>query len=78
MTEVATIAADVDGKRVLCRISSKDLQKKYLASPDEPMKIVTKHRTELESAARILIEKKEFKDDGSILISYKDLQAVKL
>ena len=73
MTEVATIAADVDGKRVLCRISSKDLQKKYLISTEEPMKAVTKHRPELESAARILIEKKDFEDDGSILIAYKDL-----
>jgi hypothetical protein len=73
MTEVATIAADVDGKRVLCRISSKDLQKKYLTSADEPMKVVTKHRPELETAARVLIEKKDFEEDGSILISFKDL-----
>ncbi len=73
MTEVATIAADVDGRRILCRISSKDLQKKYLASAEEPMKAVTKHRPELESAARTLIEKKDFEDDGSILIAYKDL-----
>ena len=73
MTEVATIAADVDGKRILCRISSKDLQKKYHASAEEPMETVTNYRSELESAARILIENKDFEDDGSIVITYKDL-----
>ena len=73
MTEVATIAADVDGKRILCRISSKDLQKKYRASAKEPMKTVTQYRIELENAARLLIERKVFEDDGSVLITSKDL-----
>jgi len=73
VTEVATIAAQVSGGRVSCRIKIDDLIKKFHISQDEPMKSVTKHRTEIESAARKLIEKNDFQDDGSILISYKDL-----
>lgn len=73
MTKVATIAADLDGKRILCRISSKDLQKKYHASVEDSMRIVKEHHLELEAAACLLIEKEDFEEDGSILIEYKHL-----
>lgn len=73
MTKVATIAADVDGKRVLCRISEDDLKKKFNASGDALMKAVTENRTQIETAARTLIENKIYEDDGSVVIQYKDL-----
>lgn len=73
MTKVATIAADVDGKRVLCRISEDDLKKKFNASGDALMKSVTENRVQIEDAARILIENKKYEEDGSVVILYKDL-----
>lgn len=73
MTKVATIAADVDKKRVLCRISSADLKKKFYASEDAPMKAITEHRALIETAARRLIESRAYEEDGSIVINYKDL-----
>ncbi len=73
ITNVATIAAQCSGKRVSCRIKIKDLRNKFNFFPNQPMQLVTNYRTEIENAARHLIEKKDFEDDGSIMISYKDL-----
>jgi hypothetical protein len=73
MTEFATIAAQVDGRRVLCRISKVDLQKKFDAPADNPMDVLTEHRAVVEDAARKRIEDGDFEKDGSILIRYKDL-----
>lgn len=68
MTKVATVAAQVGGRRVLCRISMDVLKKKFRASPDEPMKAVAKNRSVIQAAARELIESKAFEEDGSIVI----------
>ena len=68
MTKVATIAADVNKKRVLCRVSLDVLKKKYQARVDEPMRAITEHREEIQAAARRLIEIEAFEDDGSITI----------
>ena len=73
MTKVATIAAQVDQKRVLCRISMEVLQKKFRASKDEPMRAVAENRSLLQEKARILIEKEAFEEDGSIVIRSRDL-----
>jgi len=73
VTEVATIAAVVSGRRVSCRIKFTDIRKKFHIFTNEPMKSVSAHRIELEKAARDLIERKNFEEDGSILIRYKDL-----
>lgn len=73
MTKVATIAAQVDQRRVLCRISLELLQKKFRASEDEPMRAVAENRTLLQARARVLIEKEAFEEDGSIVIRSKDL-----
>ena len=72
-TKVATIAAQVSGKRVSCRISAKDLKTKFDVYTDEPMKTVTEYRKEIESAARRLIEDKAYEEDGSISVRFKDL-----
>lgn len=73
MTEFATIAAQVDGRRVLCRISKADLQKKYDAPGEDPMDVLTENRPAVEDAARKRIEDENFEKDGSVLIRYKDL-----
>jgi len=73
MTKVATIAAQVDQRRVLCRISMEVLQKKFQASTDEPMRAVAENRSVLQAKARALIENEAFEEDGSIIIRSKDL-----
>jgi hypothetical protein len=73
VSKIITIAAQVSGKRVLCNIATNDLKTKYHVFEDEPMKIVTDHRAEIETAAKKLIEAKSFEKDGSIKIGYKDL-----
>jgi len=73
MTKVATIAAQVNKKRVLCRISMEVLKKKFHASADEPMLAVAENRSVLQAKARILIENKAFEEDGSIVIRSKDI-----
>ena len=73
MTKVATIAAQVDQRRVLCRISMEVLQKKFHASADAPMRAVAENRSVLQAKARTLIENEAFEEDGSILLRSKDL-----
>jgi len=73
ITEMATIAAEYKGKRISCRIKIIDLRKKFHNFPDQPMQLVTIYRAEIESAARKLIEKNAFLEDGSIIIKHKDL-----
>ena len=67
-TKVATVAADVDKNRVLCRISLEILRDKFDASEKEPMQSVAQHRTAIQEAARILIENGAYEEDGSVLI----------
>ena len=73
ITHVATIAAQVGGKRVLCRISIEVLKKRFRASASEPMQSVSKNRMVIRTAARKLIEDKAYEEDGSILIRQKDI-----
>ena len=73
MTKVATVAAAVNKKRVLCRISLVNLRNKFGASEEEPMRSVAQHRTAIQEAARKLIENEVYEEDGSILIRACDL-----
>ena len=73
MTKVATIAAEVNKRRILCRISMDVLRKKFKASPDAPMVAVAENRVILQDAARKLIDAKSFEEDGSIVISQREL-----
>ncbi len=72
LTKVATIAAEVNKQRILCRISLDVLRKKFKASVEAPMDAVADNRTALQAAARKLIEAKAFEDDGSIRIRLRD------
>ena len=73
MTKVATVAAEVNKKRVLCRISLEILRNKFGASEEEPMRSVALHRTAIQEAARKLIENEVYEEDGSVLIRACDL-----
>ncbi len=72
-TKVATVAADVDKRRVLCRIPLELLRDRFGASTEEPMRTVTAHRLEIQAAARKLIENEDFEEDGSVLIGDRDI-----
>ncbi len=73
ITHVATLAAEVNKKRVLCRISAELLVKRFRASPEQPMRAVAENRTALQAAARTLIENGAYEQDGSIMIRQRDL-----
>ena len=73
VTKMATVAAEVNKKRVLCRISLRILIDKFGASEEEPMRSVAQHRAAIQEAARKLIEDKVYEEDGSVLISAQDL-----
>ena len=73
MTKVATVAAEVNKKRVLCRISLEILRNKFGVSEEEPMRSVALHRTVIQEAARKLIENEVYEEDGSVLIRACDL-----
>ena len=72
MTKTATIAAEKNKRRILCRISLDVLRKKFKASAEAPMEAVAENRLALQEAARKLIEAKAFEEDGSILIRQRD------
>ena len=73
MTKMATVVAEVDKKRVLCRISSESLKVKFGVSDDKYMLSVPQHRTEIQEAAKRLIERDDYEADGSVLIQTADL-----
>ena len=73
MTKVATIAAEVNGRRVLCKISVELLKERFHASAEEPMRAVAENRLAIEAAARNLIERVAYEEDGSILIRDRNI-----
>ena len=73
VTKVATIAAEISKRRILCRISLKTLKEKFGASDKVPMQSVTQHRQAIQEAAKRLIEKEAYEEDGSVLIRARDL-----
>lgn len=73
LTEVATVAANVNKQRVLCRISLSILKDKFGVRDEAPMGYVARHRTEIQNAARRLIENGTYEEDGSVVIRAQDL-----
>lgn len=73
ITQVATIAAQVSGRRVSCRIGIEDLTQRFATTHAGPMQAITKHRAAIEQAARTLIESNRFEPDGSITIRSRDI-----
>ena len=74
LTKMATVAVDVNKKRVLCRISLESLTDKFGSSEGEPMRLLIRHRPAIQEAATRLIENKIYEVDGSILIRTCDLE----
>jgi len=74
MTKVATVAADVDKRRVLCRISLEVLVDQFGALEREPMQTVYRQRNAIQEAARTLIEREVFEEDHSVLIRACDIE----
>jgi Protein of unknown function (DUF1488) len=72
-TKTVTIVAEVDKKRVLCRISSESLKVKFGATDDNLMQSVVQHRVAIQEAATRLIERDGYEADGSVLIKSADL-----
>jgi hypothetical protein len=70
---VASIAVEVNARRVLCRIPMDILEERFCASAKEPMKAVVANRPAIQEAARRLIESQSYEADGSILIRPGDL-----
>lgn len=73
MTKVATITAEVDKRRVLCRISIEVLQEHFNVSVEEPLRAVAENRSTLQAKSRMLIANEAFEEDGSIIIRSKDI-----
>jgi plasmid replication initiation protein len=73
MTKMVTVVAEVDKKRVLCRISHESLKDKFGVSEDKLMQSVAKHRMDIQEAARKLIDRNFYEEDGSVLIRTVDL-----
>ena len=73
LTKVATLAAEVNKDRVMCRISFDVLRKKFRASKDDPMRAVAENRASIRAAAKRLIEERAFEDDGSIVVRAADI-----
>ncbi len=68
MSKVATIAAQISKRRILCRISIEVLEDRFDASREEPMVAVARNRATLQAIAKRLIEAETFEEDGSVVI----------
>jgi hypothetical protein len=73
ITQVATILAVANGKRVACKISLQVLKERFDASIDQPMVAVAENRVAIRAAALTLLEKSAYEEDGSILIRRKNI-----
>jgi Protein of unknown function (DUF1488) len=72
VTKCVSIAADVNGRRVLCRIPETVLKKRFDAHDGGPTAQVAANRRVIEAAASVLIQRKAFATDGMIDIRLED------
>lgn len=63
----------VDGRRVMCKISGEALDDHFGADMEGELNAFLKHRGQIETKARKLIEQQSFQPDGSILIRSLDI-----
>lgn len=75
MYEVATIAVDVDKKRVLCRISKDVINLVAKNKEADPMDTLGDNLGLFEKKAKGLIEDKAYEKDGSIIIRKADMMS---
>lgn len=74
LTKCVSIAADVNGRRVLCRIAETVLKKRFASVEGGPTAQVVANRRAIEAAATGLIQKKAFAADGMIDIGIEDIR----
>jgi len=74
VTKCVSIAADVNGRRVLCRITESVLAKRFAAVEGGPTAQVVANRRTIEAAATGLIQRKAFASDGMIDIRLEDIR----
>ncbi len=72
VTKCVSIAADVNGRRVLCRIPETVLKKRFDAADGGPTAQVSANRRVIEAAATGLIQRKAFAADGNVDIRLED------
>ncbi len=73
LTEIASIVAEVNKGRVMCRISLKLLQDRFGALPEAPMLAIADNRAAIQAAARKVIEREIYEEDGSVVIRDTDI-----
>lgn len=72
-TQTATIAVDVNKRRVLCRITQRTMEDRFGPSDDAPMQVLAQNRFHIQEVARRLIEDDAYEEDGSVIIRFSDL-----
>ena len=73
MTKCVSIAADVNGRRILCRIPEAVVRERFAQEDTAPAATVAANRRVVEAAATTLIQRKSFAADGMIDIRLEDL-----
>lgn len=71
--DTANFPADVNGKRVVCRISREALEDNFNGVGEDILHCFRENRVSIEEKARALIDKNRFESDGSILIRSSDI-----
>lgn len=72
ITNTATLVAQVDKRRVLCRVSFAVLEKYFDASLDDPIQAIRDNRPVLEAVAKRRIEDGGFDKDGHVVLRAMD------
>lgn len=72
VTKCVSIAADVSGRRVLCRIPESVLKKRFKAAEGGPTAQVTANRAAIEAAATSVIQRKAYAADGNVDLKLED------
>jgi hypothetical protein len=71
--DAANFPADVNGTRLICRISREALEDRFNSIGEDILDCFRENRTAIEVKARALIEKNRLESDGSILIRSNDI-----
>lgn len=71
--DTANFPADVNGKRIVCRISREALEDRFNGIGENILDCFRENRAAIEMKARTLIEKNRLESDGSILILSNDI-----
>lgn len=72
LTKTVTVVAQVDQRRVLCRIAFTILKKHFDASADNPTQAIRDNRAAIEAVARRRIEDGGFEKDGHVVLRAQD------